>query len=235
MRIIGIGDIHGRDKWKQIAIDEVHADKVIFVGDYFDTHYSETPQEQIENFRDIIAYKKSNPDKIILLIGNHDFHYLKDVNETYSGYQKDYADIIESELQTAIDDGLIQMCYVYNNYVFTHAGVTKTWANSVLGNPTPLPNKQLEHVINEMFKYQRNVFKFTPDIYHSKSGNDITQTPIWVRPEALAFDAIDGFIYVVGHTPIRELSIGDNIIRIDCLGTSGEYLIIEDNQPKSLK
>ena len=34
MKIISIGDLHGKDVWKQI--DPANYDKIIFVGDYTD-------------------------------------------------------------------------------------------------------------------------------------------------------------------------------------------------------
>jgi predicted phosphodiesterase len=86
MKITIIGDTHGRSKWKNIVEKEKDADKIIFIGDYFDAKdggYS--ANRQIENFKEIVEFKRNNPDKVILLIGNHDFHYLKGVNEEYSG------------------------------------------------------------------------------------------------------------------------------------------------------
>lgn len=37
MKIVAIGDIHGRDIWEDIVKKEHDADKIVFVGDYFDT------------------------------------------------------------------------------------------------------------------------------------------------------------------------------------------------------
>jgi len=87
VRIIALGDTHGRTDWKQIISNEKF-DKVVFMGDYFDTYEDISPEQQKENFKDIIAYKKANMNKVVLLFGNHDFHYLRNINETYSGYQQ---------------------------------------------------------------------------------------------------------------------------------------------------
>lgn len=43
-------------------------------------------------------------------------------------------------------------------------------------------------------------------------------------------DKIEGFIQVVGHTTQNKLVITDDIILIDTLGTSGEYLIWDNFQ-----
>lgn len=37
MRVIALGDTHGRLHWKAITSKD-DFDKVIFIGDYFDTH-----------------------------------------------------------------------------------------------------------------------------------------------------------------------------------------------------
>ncbi|HSC52600.1 MAG TPA: metallophosphoesterase [Phnomibacter sp.] len=95
MKIIALGDIHGRTAWKQIVAN-MDFDRVVFVGDYFDSRDNHTGAEQVQNFKEIIAYKKANMQKVVLLFGNHDFHYLNMVNETYSGFQVVHHKIIQN-------------------------------------------------------------------------------------------------------------------------------------------
>lgn len=45
MKLIALGDTHGRTDWKEI-VAETEFDKVIFIGDYFDTHENITPEQQ---------------------------------------------------------------------------------------------------------------------------------------------------------------------------------------------
>jgi hypothetical protein len=68
---------------------------------------------------------------------------------------------------------------------------------------------------------------------YSYGGNDVTQPPIWVRPQSLVKDMVDGITCIVGHTQVKELTILDeeNLILIDCLGTTDGYLVINDNEP----
>ena len=70
MKTLILGDIHGRTIWKEI-IEKENPDKVIFLGDYVDTHQFISPRDQIENLEEILTYKEKNPDKVILLRGNH--------------------------------------------------------------------------------------------------------------------------------------------------------------------
>ena len=225
MKIVALGDTHGRYNWKDIVAKESDADKIVFIGDYFDTHDDVTPEQQIENFLSILEYKKANMDKVVLLIGNHDYHYTGYAYSTYSGYQYGAAPRIREILLEALKDDLMQMCYKHDIYVFTHAGITKTWATRC-----NIDINDLENSINETFKTKPMYFDFTMGDNYSQTGNDITQTPIWVRPQALLSDKLDDIVYIVGHTTVVKLGLMEelpNLILIDCLGTTGEYLVLD--------
>lgn len=236
MKIVSIGDIHGRVIWKEIiAKEEATADKIVFIGDYFDTHGGGVSgNKQLVNFKDILAYKRANPEKVVMLTGNHDFHYMRGIGENYSGYQAGYAVDFGEAIHDALSDGSLQMCYKHDNYVFTHAGITKTWAAV---NEIDLNN--LEQSVNDLFKYKPNHFKFTVGPKWDNYGDDITQTPIWVRPASLIADRIEGLTFVVGHTSVKEIDVTKaseyGIIMIDSLGLSGQYLVIEDGVSKIAK
>ena len=70
MKILALGDTHGRTIWKDI-IEKENPDKVIFLGDYVSTHDNISSTQQLNNLEDILAYKEDNLDKVILLRGNH--------------------------------------------------------------------------------------------------------------------------------------------------------------------
>lgn len=230
MKIIAVGDSHGRNNWKKILEKEKTFDKFLFIGDYFDTHYDVSVDQQIQNFIDILNFKKENVDKVILLIGNHDFHYLKGAQETYSGYQKFRAVDINEVLEPAVSTGLLQMCYVYENYVFTHAGLTKTWCSD-----NDINLSELEDSVNRRFMSNIESFRFTYGDNFSNSGDDVTQPPIWVRIPSLLADRLEGYRFVVGHTTLQELTITDHLIGVDTIGTSEEYLVIIDGEPSAAK
>ena len=230
MKLIALGDTHGRSTWNTI-IEKETFDKLIFIGDYFDTHEDITGEEQLINFQEIVAYKKSMPDKVVLLTGNHDFHYLADVDEVYSGFQQEFKEEFRSQLEYALENNLLQMCFRSDNYLFTHAGITKTWLKNAGFEEGQLPDV----FINNLFTANRKAFIFTPGRNFSSTGNDITQPPIWVRPESLAKDAIEGYTQVVGHTPQRSLQISLPFLFIDTIGTTGEYLEINDGEPRVKK
>ena len=79
-RILVIPDIHGESFWKEPVhkyIDQV--DKVIFLGDYLDPYRSHLEEYDFDavfkNMMEIIDLKQKSNDKVVLLKGNHDFHY----------------------------------------------------------------------------------------------------------------------------------------------------------------
>jgi metallophosphoesterase superfamily enzyme len=85
MKTIVLGDTHGRSNWK-LAVHQDNPDRVIFIGDYFDS-FNIKGEEQLNNFLDIIEYKKTSGKEVIMLIGNHDHHYFPEVGDTgTSGY-----------------------------------------------------------------------------------------------------------------------------------------------------
>jgi predicted MPP superfamily phosphohydrolase len=228
MKLIAIGDIHGRSSWKEI-VESTDADKIIFVGDYFDSKDNLPAKDQIDNFKQILSLKRDNLDKVVLLFGNHDFHYLSAAEEQYSGFQDWSQYDIAEVLHEAVKERLVQMAYVQAGYLFSHAGITKTWLTNhgYAGQP-------LDAFVNDLFYHQPKRFRFQVGKNRSPSGEDITQSPIWVRPTSLSIDAVEGFIQVVGHTQQRSLTITNNLILIDALGTSGEYLVIENNKPTAV-
>ena len=224
MKLIAIGDTHGRADWKILA-DKHQFDKLVFIGDYFDSLHLDAAT-QIENFLNIVSYKRSHPSKVILLFGNHDFHYLpiaRQMGEVYSGFQDRHAfrigELIEEHLK------LLQMCYKEDNYLFSHAGVTHTWLNNA-----GYIEGEADSFINALFKTQPEKFLFNGwDPY----GDNVTQSPIWVRPASLKKNAYkwETIKQVVGHTRMEKIKIvKDRYYFIDTLDAARECLIVEEGK-----
>jgi predicted phosphodiesterase len=221
MKILCIGDIHGRDVWNKIVQTESF-DHVVFIGDYFDS-FNILSFEQVHNFRDIIQFKKDNPNKVTLLVGNHDFHYIPGIPQSYSGYQMNNFDIT-FEINEAIKQELLQMCYVHDNYIFTHAGLTKTWCKNNDINYDYL--KTLESELNIMFQYRPILFGFISGIC-TGYGDSVEHGPLWVRPKYLEQDAIPG-IHIIGHTHNNNVEITNTYVNVDALPY--EYLVIDNEE-----
>ena len=94
----------------------------------------------------------------------------------------------------------------------------------------------LEEEINNLFNKEIFAFSFQPSPYINKLsyrnssnlyGDDIWQSPMWIRPYSLMVDKLDNFIQIVGHTGHDDLTFKDNIWFIDCQETQEKPLILE--------
>lgn len=228
MKIVAIGDIHGRDCWKLIVKQEADADKFVFMGDYLDTHDEISGTDQRMNFHQIREFKQANPNKVVLLLGNHDFHYLDVADgEQYGGYSAKDAVINRVIMESAIRNEEVQVAYAVKPFLFTHAGVTIMWIMNAVEKKEITP-ENVEETINGLFLKDPRHFQFTGH-GTDPSGNDLGQSPLWVRPKLLSENPLPGFIHVVGHTQFPYLDVTHNsqMIPVDTLGTSGQYLVID--------
>lgn len=231
MKLVAIGDIHGWDTWKKIIEQEPDADKFVFIGDYFDS-FRNKPIVQIANFKQILEFKRANPEKVELLIGNHDYHYIPGISERYSGYSNTHWHEIENLMYEALKEDLLNICYRYNDYFFSHAGITETW----LERNSIIQTEDLDKTLNDEFKSRPRTFVFSPGRKYDAYGDEINQCPLWVRPRSLEIDGIKGYTFIIGHTQVEKVTRGKNYINIDAL-CSGQYLVIneEDNEVKTIK
>ena len=234
MKTIIIGDTHGRSTWKDIVAQE-QADRVIFIGDYFDSFDIE-PVVQQYNFKEIIEFKEKGECEVILLVGNHDFHYYPG-GETYSGYKHGAMPVNRQLLEE--NKHHLQMCYQLDNILFTHAGIGSDWLTYQNKYEPGVDPGTIADFVNAIWKHQPNRFMFCGiDPY----GNSKTQTPIWIRPQALMAGNRDTFlkeeyIQVVGHTQVRKIDIegkatGGRYYFIDILDDLSQFLIYKDGEFK---
>lgn len=230
MKTVVIGDLHGSNVWQNI-IDYNLPKRVIFLGDYFDS-FDISPIEQLKNFRNIVSYKNMNSDvEVVMLVGNHDHHYLPYIgNSNTSGYNAAFALQFGEELMKAD----LKMAYEFDNYLFSHAGVSHTFYTKYFQDEEDI--KEVADNINALFHYKPKAFCFA-DNYLDPYGDDIFQSPIWIRPLSLIKDNRNSFlkhnyIQIFGHTQMRNVDVkgastGGKYFCIDTLQTSGEYMIID--------
>jgi len=226
MKLIAVGDIHGRDSWKKIAEQNPDFDTFVFIGDYFDNFPPMTCGQILANFVDILAFKKKHGKKVVLCMGNHDFQYTPMCEgEKYSGY--------DPLTKLGLDRlgewwKQLQPAYQYEDMLFTHAGLTKTWAH-MQGIETNCP-RALATQICGVFEKNPDAFRFFMGD-SSGCGEHAAQGPFWVRPRALAEDMWEGITHVVGHTNMKQIVAVDQgkskIVFLDAY-KSGEYLLVED-------
>ena len=134
-KFVIIPDVHGEDFWKK-SIDLVAKKHyvAIFLGDYFDTYYANISRDQeLRNFQEILDFKEADPDKVMLLLGNHDLAYmlLKNCSRQASG--SDFIAINNILWDNVLSLGLTCKIKVTNSddtkrkVLCSHAGITDSW------------------------------------------------------------------------------------------------------------
>ena len=230
-KTLSIGDIHGRDSWKILLfgsrenyekwrdvcdenIDSIDSNefplfkynKVIFIGDYVDS-FDIPPVLIKKNLEELIHLKLKFPGLIILLLGNHDISYIKDLY--CGGFQPamlhDYKDLFSTKLE---GESIFSVAYQYKDWLWTHAGITMGFYNDVI---VPLKNnkksrfadiykncKDLAEVINFMYdSVEEKIF----NVGFSRGGYKKVPGPFWADKRDLNGKPALSINQIVGHTP----------------------------------
>lgn len=215
MRILVIGDIHAEISWKKFAdieqllqsnVFETEYNKYIFLGDYFDS-FKITTDKMKRNFYDIIRLKKNYPDKVVLLLGNHELHYfmvpyVATNNYLCTGYRSEiHVDAYEFYKENS---NLFQAAYQIDNYLFTHAGVSEGWFRDIFKIPQGHPEtKTIAELLNEAFE-TRDSRLFA--VGFSRGGLYQYGGPFWADKSETAMFPLFGYQQVVGHSHVDRIS-----------------------------
>lgn len=198
MKIVVIGDIHGRFVWRNI-IDQEMADIFVFLGDYVSDEKT-SGNWQIANLMSILKFKEDNPKRVILLRGNHDMQHLGYSWAKCSGLNS-YVLEKMSKMKKRFECDT-QWIYTADNVIFSHVGITRTWLQSI---------GLSESTINEINKINPNEsLGFISDSSCDSIGTSKTQGITWVRPNTLIKDSIKDVTQIVGHTPVKEICKKEN-------------------------
>lgn len=179
MKRVVIGDPHGRWGYIKQIYDKEQPDEVIILGDYFDSYDIEA-YDQRDCYNNIIQLREEhlskNKGKFIMLIGNHDFHYMDENFGRCSGWNPLTCSLASYPLCRDWENKILKFVYIdYKNFtIYSHAGVSKNWFDSNQCN-----------TLDDINKLNTKDFLFTykdgGDFYGSSSYN----SPLWIRPEGL--------------------------------------------------
>lgn len=220
MKILVLGDIHGRTCWKDIYNKEL-PDLMIFLGDYFTSRDGISEEDQVKNFNDILKFKIDNKDNVILLRGNHDtealgYSWAYCHPRFYSKKLIDKPSFLENT----------QWVYCIDDFVFSHAGISEIWFNNL---KCKFPDVKTIGDINTI--EPNELFGFTPDFRDDYYGESKTQPLTWIRPGTLERYGLKGKTFICGHTRFPKVvnikNDNCNIYYCDCLPC--QYITIIDN------
>jgi len=201
MKHIVIGDLHGRDAWQQINIRNY--ERIVFIGDYVDSY--ELPDLAIlKNLKKIVSLKKRYPDKIVLLLGNHDVQYLHFPRHQITGFRPSMQPVLTSLFNKNRE--LFQMAYQQDNYIFTHAGITNSWYNEFLRLPVlesvRQENDTIAALINRVETTTQRYLLYATSIYRGGYSNG---SFLWADYKETSIDMLNNYHQVVGHTQVPHI------------------------------
>ena len=216
MKVLVVPDVHGSREWEAAkTFPQDSYDRIVFMGDYFDAWENKWP-EQGQNFEAICDFVRQDPERRKALLGNHDWSYLSTTvhGAGCSGHQNGKASKIKSLLLSARD--ILDLAFDADGVAFSHGGFSKTWVATILRLFNMNASEWSIDFLNKTWRslsLQKNEAAFNYEFeelldwhgYFSGSGNEATQGPLWIRPEALLDDAFYQ-TQVVGHT---EYCLGD--------------------------
>ena len=212
--IVLIPDIHGRCFWKD-AIKNRENSLIIFHGDFMDPYKEEfiSDEEALENFKEIIEFKKQHLDNVILLIGNHDAHYffpMVDDDSRFCGYlAQDIKKLFKDNIK------LFQLAYekeiAGKRFVFSHAYIHKLWLDDLYGKGR-WRNKSVIKRLNKDF--QRFLYGLGSALNctsYYRGGWESYGSIIWadIREVSLFKNPAIGDYSVFGHTQLIRPIVTD--------------------------
>ena len=220
-KVLIISDMHGSHNWEQAKsiVKEQKIDYVVSLGDWVDSWENNWP-DQGENLQKALDWFREDTKHRFFCIGNHDFSYITNTWQGHkvSGHQYTHADEIKAILENNKD--ILHYCVEIDGWVFSHAGISKTWINDYIKpifhtiydtDEKVWDEKDFDiNLIDKTLMKNATSFERLNELIdwhglYSGSGNEKIQGLLWIRPEALVKD----MYYpqqVVGHT---EWAVGE--------------------------
>jgi len=218
-KVLIIPDVHGRRFWRD-AIHSGEYDRVIFLGDYVDPYPYEKigPLSAQHELEDILHYYEEHPDKVVLLLGNHDLHYLFErfhdfspsdrYNEEFSHYYR-YLLKEGDRFKLAHEETIGR-----RKYLFTHAGVSMPWLKrnmKLIGKP------DASH-LNRLLTTDKGI-EALAQVGILRGGMYLNGSMVWCDCDELALsNPLPNVYQVIGHS--QQVSgnplITDHFACLDC-------------------
>lgn len=228
-----VGDIHGELYLLENAIEKFEEEKhnkLIFIGDYVDS-YDCTDVEIVHCLKEVIEYKKKNPNNIFLLLGNHDWQYYYVFEKWYrcSGRRAN----IEKELYDLFmsNKDLFNIAHKDGKYLATHAGISKKWYSKYYDRLLYYGDKywdakgDIDQILNRIKDTPDNWILGTIGEIRGGSG---AGGPLWAdKSEMGTNESSKHWNQIVGHSRVPDITQVDNVTFIDCLRTRLNFLTIK--------
>ena len=213
IKTIIIGDVHGSTYWKEV-VDENHGSRYIFMGDYIDPYREISTKDLIDNLKDIIELKKERPDDVVLLLGNHDMHYIDADFEMSSRFDDKIKE--EAKILFLRNIHLFAFAFQEGNYIFTHAGISQKWfLEDFKGDVT----KNIAEQLNNPDMPAEQI-RALHQAGQARCGRWSTTGGIFWADISELNDPLQGFVQYTGHNRVDDIrefeNNGGKIVFCDC-------------------
>ena len=247
-RLLVIPDLHGRKFWREAIANNIgQVDKVIFLGDYLDPYMNEIEEDTdsmecndfydcynlMNMLNDIISLKKNDPNKFILLTGNHTDSYIW--SKFRAATRTDYRNWEQYHKFFSENLNLFNLVWIENDVIFSHAGISQGWANEVWEKLEFPENelcsvKEVAETLRDtpLSKFTKDYIERIGDISHYRYGDMFYGSCEWadlrehvdmsesMKQRDLIPIGEDGIYQVFGHTQVNKPIITDKWACLDC-------------------
>lgn len=235
-KVLIIPDVHGRTFWKD-AVKGREDWKIVFLGDYLDPYRDDgiTHEMALENFKDILDFKKKHPENVTLLIGNHDCTYVYDVGKSICNCR---ADIKNWRAIHNMFSGNLKLFALAEElevgdrkYIFSHAPILEEWYDLV-----GLPKENIAYTLNSQMRAGSVYFcEALACLDWYRGGYDDAGSVVWadVRTVTADSETLPSSDYpIFGHTQLEK----DPIVtkKFACLDCRRAFILDTDGKIKEL-
>jgi len=215
MRVCFIGDVHGHDEWHEPMADALARGlNVVFIGDYLDS-FTVDGVSIYDNLSDILEMKRKYPDRITLLLGNHEYVYMMNKIATTTGGNSALAHDYYLLLNSNWD--LFDLAWGYQGeheyYLATHAGLTNEYYKKFILPEINNLNTSIGQlasdnvVLHKMLNFFKDKFSI---LWQVGTRTEFPTGPgsiIWADRIELLKDPFKNINQIVGHTALYSIDI----------------------------
>lgn len=226
-----VPDVHGRKFWKDI---EKFDCEVIFLGDYLDPYEFEgiTPEDALENFKEILDYAKSHSN-VKLLLGNHDCEYAIGTHVCNCRCDYDNFHTIRNLFLENKNMFFFATKREFNGRptILSHAGIHPSWLKRYSNVLT------IDIVCNVNYGEETETYsdydKFTDslcDVSYLRGGWNPAGSVIWsdireYRSKDIDWDVVP-YDQICGHTYLQSIALHTG--RITCIDLQQIFVVNQD-------
>lgn len=242
MKVLIVPDVHGRSFWEDVLpfVNSDEYNKIIFLGDYLDPYYNDkiSGKQAYKTFLKILDLKKAHPDKIVLLLGNHDLGYL----DTNICDCRRIVELDEEIFYTFLaDKQLFDITYKIETddktILFSHAGFTRTFVNILKDKFMDDDEWSCIESLNDWFhqnmtKHVKTVYNLLAMVGRERGGMHPTGSCVWadVTETTYAESCLENTIQIFGHTILDYIPMYTSLGKtMNCIDSQRVFVFDTDN------